>query len=72
MSRRDQRARRRAEKIAREAARYLDTVELFSALDADPHATARARATRARANEEQRAAQPPARSARKGVPRWRR
>lgn len=72
MSRREKRARRRAEKIAREAARYLDTVELFAALDADPHAAARARAARARASEEQRAAQPPATGARKGVSRWRR
>lgn len=71
MSRRE-RAQKRAEKIAREASRYLDTVELFSALDADPHAAARARAARARANEEQRAAQPPARSAHEGAPRWRR
>lgn len=67
MSRRDQRARKRAEKLAREATRYLDTVEVFAALDADPHAAARARA-----REQQRATQPPAPSARKGVSRWRR
>jgi hypothetical protein len=70
MTRRAHRTQKRVEKIAREAARYLDTVELFAALDADPHAEARARAARARANDD-RAAQTTVRNARKGVPRWR-
>jgi hypothetical protein len=39
------------ERISREASRYLDVVESFAALDADPHHEARARAARARAAE---------------------
>jgi len=34
--------------VAREASRYLDVVELFASLGADPHASARARAAHAR------------------------
>jgi hypothetical protein len=71
MTRRANRTRKRVEKIAREAARYLDAVDLFAALGADPHAQARARAARARAHEEQLAAQRAACSARNEVPRWR-
>jgi hypothetical protein len=37
--------------VAREASRYLDVVELFASLDADPHASARARAAHARRGE---------------------
>jgi hypothetical protein len=39
------------ERIAREAERYLDFVENFTELGADPHHDARARAARARAAE---------------------
>lgn len=39
------------ERLAREAERYLVTVDAFAALGADPHAQARAEAARARANE---------------------
>jgi hypothetical protein len=38
----------RAEALAGEAARYLEVVETFASLGADPHAAARARAARAR------------------------
>jgi hypothetical protein len=37
-----------ASDVAGEASRYLAVVELFAALDADPHARARARAAHAR------------------------
>ncbi len=59
----------RAATVADEAARYLEAVELFASLGADPHTEARARAACARARED-RAARAPA-SARKAVLRWR-
>jgi hypothetical protein len=37
-----------ADELAREAARYLEVVEAFASLGADPHAAARARAAHAR------------------------
>jgi hypothetical protein len=40
------------DRLAAEAARYLEVVEQFAALDADPHAEARGRAARARAREQ--------------------
>jgi len=42
----------RAEELAREARRYLDVVETFAALGADPHAPARRRAAQQRSNEQ--------------------
>jgi hypothetical protein len=57
--------------VAREASSYLEVVEVFAALGADPHATARARAARARANEQRGMQSPGAAMARKGVLRWR-
>jgi len=56
--------------VAQEALRYLDVVDVFATLNADPHAAARARAARARACED-RAAQQPGATERKGVLRWR-
>jgi hypothetical protein len=41
----------RGETIAAEARRYLDVVDMFAALGADPHARARMRAAGARARE---------------------
>ena len=38
--------------LAEEARRYLEVVDSFAALGADPHAAARARANRARAYED--------------------
>ena len=38
--------------VACEASRYLDVVEVFASLDADPHASARARAAHARRAED--------------------
>jgi hypothetical protein len=59
-----------ADALAREAARYLNVVERFATLGADPHAAARARAARARTAE--RVVQRPAGSStRRGVRRWR-
>ena len=55
--------------VADEAARYLETVDLFASLDADPHADARARAAFARACEALRTQA--GRPGRKGVRRWR-
>jgi len=55
----------RAEELAREARRYLDVVEAFAALGADPHAPARRRAAQQHCNE-QRTQQ----TTRKGVLRW--
>jgi len=55
--------------VAQEALRYLEVVDVFAALNADPHAAARARAARARVSEDS-AAQPAA-TERKGVLRWR-
>jgi hypothetical protein len=43
--------RSRGETIAAEARRYLDVVDTFAALDADPHPRARTRAADARARE---------------------
>ena len=56
--------------VAREATRYLDVVELFASLDADPHTSARARAAHARRVEDRvtHTAQP---RTRKAVNRWR-
>ena len=54
-----------ADKLAREAGRYLDVVDTFAALGSDPHAGARARAARER-HVEERSLQ----TARKGVRRW--
>ena len=55
--------------VAREASRYLDVVELFASLDADPHASSRARAAHARRAEDRvtHTAQP---GTRKAVNRW--
>jgi len=39
------------DRLAAEAERYLDVVESFATLDADPHAETRTRAARARARE---------------------
>ena len=61
---------RAATDLADEALRYLDAVDVFASLDADPHADARARAAHARAREE-RAAQQASATARKAVLRWR-
>ena len=55
----------RADVLAREACRYLDVVEAFAALGADPHARARRRAAEQRCSE-QRTLQ----STRKGALRW--
>jgi len=55
----------RAEELAREARRYLDVVETFAALGADPHKTARRRAAQKRCNEER-----TPQTTRKGVLRW--
>lgn len=54
-----------ADKLAREARRYLEVVEMFAALGSDPHAVARARAARKRHVEAR-----PLQAARKGVRRW--
>ncbi len=54
-----------ADELAREACRYLDVVEAFAALGADPHTTARRRAAQQRRSE-QRTLQ----TTRKGVLRW--
>ena len=53
--------------VAEEARRYLEVVDTFAALDADPHAAARARAACARAHED-RTTQA---STRKAAFRWR-
>lgn len=52
----DDRTQARAEGVAREAARYLEVLDLFAALGVDPHAHARAKAARARADEHARRA----------------
>ena len=41
-----------ADELGREASRYLEVVDAFAALGADPHARARAHATRARQSEQ--------------------
>ena len=61
---------RAAADLADEALRYLDAVDVFGSLDADPHADARARAACARAREE-RAGQQATPMARRVVLRWR-
>jgi hypothetical protein len=61
---------RAAADLADEALRYLDAVDVFASLDADPHADARARAACARAREE-RTAQQATPTARKVALRWR-
>jgi len=55
--------------VAGEASRYLDVVELFASLDADPHASARARAAHAR-HAEDRVTHTPQPRTRKAVHRW--
>lgn len=55
----------KADKLASEAARYLDAVEVFASLGADPHAAVRARAARARRTENQ-----SAQTRREEVRRW--
>ena len=59
---------RKRRDLAEEARQYLDVVDRFAALGADPHAAARTRANLARAHED-RTTQA---SARKAVFRWRR
>lgn len=59
-----------ADALARETARYLDVVDLFAALGADPHAAARARAASARAAERAARTHTPV-TKRRGVRRWR-
>ena len=60
----------KAADVACEASRYLDVVEVFASLDADPRASARARAAHARRAEDRvtHTAQP---RTRKAVNRWR-
>ena len=60
-----------ADALAREAARYLNVVERFATLGADPHAAARACAARARAAERLASQMPAAASKRRGVLGWR-
>lgn len=55
-----------ADALAREAARYLNVVDLFVALGADPHAAACARAASERAARTHTPA-----TKRRGVRRWR-
>ena len=62
--------RTEAADVAGEASRYLDVVELFGSLDADPHASARARAAHARRAEDSVTHRPHPRT-RKAVHRWR-
>ncbi len=54
-----------AEALAREAARYLEVVDVFARCGADPHAAVRARAAQARQREVRSTA-----TARTGVRRW--
>jgi hypothetical protein len=56
----------RADALALEARRYLDVVETFAALGADPHATARRSAAQQRCSEQR----TPRQTTRKGVLRW--
>jgi kynurenine formamidase len=56
MSAPDDRTQAKAEGVAREAARYLEALDVFAALGVDPHALARAKATRVRADEHTRRA----------------
>lgn len=57
------------EEIAAEACQYLDALETFAALDADPHADARARAARERAVEDE-GGRPQAAAERRSILRW--
>lgn len=57
----------RANELAREACRYLEAVETFASLGADPHAAARARAAQRRRVEER--TQPTARKEVRGCTR---
>ena len=70
MSTRTERTRIRTASVADEALRYLEVVDGFAALDADPHAPARTRAASARAREDRESRQTPA-ATRKAVFRWR-
>lgn len=64
--------RTQATDVAREASRYLDVVELFASLDADPHANARAHAAHALSRRGPRRPHPQPRTrTRKAVNRWR-
>jgi hypothetical protein len=54
--------------VAGEAGRYLDVVELFASLDANPHASARAAHAR---HAEDRVTHTPQPRTRKAVQRWR-
>lgn len=55
----------RANELAHEACRYLEAVETFASLGADPHAAVRARAAHKRRIEER-----TQETARKGVRGW--
>jgi hypothetical protein len=63
-------ARTQTQGVAHEAARYLEVIDVFASLGADPHAAARAHAARARSNEE-RAQKAVQAAERKAVLRWR-
>ncbi len=54
-----------AEALAREAARYLEVVDVFARCGADPHAAVRARAAHARQTVDRSPT-----STRRGVQRW--
>ena len=69
MSTRTERTRTGTAGVADEAQRYLEVVDGFAALDADPHAAARTRAASARAREDRQSHQTAA--TRKAVFRWR-
>ena len=69
MSARTERTRTGAASVADEAHRYLEVVDGFAALDADPHAAARTRAASARAREDRESQQTA--TTRKAVFRWR-
>lgn len=58
-----------ADELGREAARYLEVVDAFAELGADPHAGARAHATRARQGE-QIGSRRTRLAVAKGGPRW--
>ncbi|MGH3005056.1 MAG: hypothetical protein ACRDOS_04010 [Gaiellaceae bacterium] len=56
MSAPDDRTQARAEGVTREATGYLEVLDVFAALGVDPHAHARAKAARPRADEHARRA----------------
>jgi hypothetical protein len=58
------------EELGQEASRYLEVVETFAALEADPHGDVRTRAARKREAEGQ-AAGPRAVAERRAIRRWR-